>query len=316
MRSAIRKLIKVGKRSYAVVIPKKWIELLRLRSGDSLYIVLDDDGVLRVSPLRVLKDTARGPPTHLRIAVLPSEERALEKVLLALYSTGLPGVVVGGEVPSGSDLILSELMREMVRTKQTTSIGFIDLRADPPEVLETMAGEVERVFKILVDSLESPSADKWREIHEVEKRLDILSHAVMRLTLRRIIDMAMRRGVDSSTLLSSILNVVASKIVEGVSDCLDRSVYRVEELLTISRDYVALLSEAGGVYSEAFGCYLHGCSAEEVLLLLDKASKLRKRLKEVMAMSAPPLLPLLAELEVIVTLVEDLLETVLVKVYG
>ena len=51
MRSAIRKLTRVGKRSYAVIVPKRWVELLGVKPGDPLYMVLSDEGVLELSPL-------------------------------------------------------------------------------------------------------------------------------------------------------------------------------------------------------------------------------------------------------------------------
>jgi antitoxin component of MazEF toxin-antitoxin module len=41
MRVAVRHIIAVGRRSLAIVIPKRWVEILGLKKGDKVVVKLD-----------------------------------------------------------------------------------------------------------------------------------------------------------------------------------------------------------------------------------------------------------------------------------
>lgn len=314
MRSAIRKLVKVGKRSYAVVIPKKWVELLEIKPSDSIYMVLDEDGSIVMAPLRVSGggEVRLGMLPHLTIS--STNARALTKLILALYSASLRGVVVGSVLPR-EDLLLPAELASVEWTGINTVIHFKDIRADPKEVLDDMARKVQEVFRLFMNGLEGPSPELWSEIHKIEQELDVSVHLVTRLTIRKIVVEALKKGLDSESLVESLLNVLAAKVFEDISDCIDRSVHRIEEFLPLSKDFARLFARVRDLGNEIFECYFYKCPTDDAFELLERATELRMELKEAMATSAPPLLPLLAEVDTIVTLLEDLLEAALIKIH-
>lgn len=315
MKSAVRKVVRVGKRSYAVVLPKKWSHLLKIRPGDPAYIVMNDDGTLTIAPLRTSRDVPIESGVRVSLSPASTDSRIVTKVVLALYSAGLSNVILEAEVPLNALPLPNELARVEI-TRDGAVVGFRELRVDPGEVLETMVRKVREAFKLFSENLEKLSPEIWGEIHKIENELDAMVHIVARLTIRKVIAEALSKGVGSEALTRSILDVLVARILEDLSDCVDRSAHRVKELSVASRDYRDLYAKLLSLSDEAMVCYLHRCSVDDVVLNLGKASKLREELKELMAISTPSLLPLLSEVEVALTLVEDLLETTLVMAYG
>lgn len=317
MRSAVRKIVRVGRRSYAVVLPKKWLRSLKVDPGGSAYIVLNDDGTLTIAPLRsrAPQDGAAGLATHASVSLASTDARSVTKVALALYSAGLSGI----SLRTGAPLEQISLPRELARVEVTQDgvlISFKDLRVGPEEVLETMVYKLGEAFRLFSENMERLSSDAWDEIHRIEDELDAMAHLVARLAIRKVIAEALSGGLESETLTRSILDVLAAKILEDLSDCVDRSVRRIKEFSTVSRDYRDLFVKVRGLCDEAMTCYLHRCPVDDVTQSLGRVSRLRGELKELMAMSTPPLLPLLSEVEVALTLIEDLLEAALVLAYG
>lgn len=317
MKSAVRKIVRVGKRSYAVILPKRWLQLLGVQPGDSAFIVLNDDGTLTISPLRadVPGDEAAGLGAHASVSLASPDHRSIKKVVLALYSAGLSKITLRVGGPSGQIPLPSELAR-VEQTQDGAIIGFRDLRSHPEEVVETMARKLREAFRLFSENIERLSSDAWEEIHGIEDELDVMAHLVTRLAIRKLVGEALGGGLDSETLTRGILDVLVAKILEDISDCVDRSAHRIKELSVVSSDYRDLLAKVRNLCDEAVMCYLYRCSVDEVVQGLGRASKLRGELKELMATSAPPLLPLLSEVEVALTLIEDLLETSLVLAYG
>jgi len=314
LKSAIRKLVKIGKRSYAVVIPKKWVKLLEIKPSDPIYMVLGEDRSVVMTPLRVsgVEEARLGMFPHLTIS--STNARALTKLILALYSASLQGVVIDSVLPRESLLLPTELA-SIEWTDVNTVIHFKDIRAGPKEVLEDMARKVQEVFSLFTKGLEVPSPELWGEIHKIEQELDVSVHLVMRLTIRKIVVDVLKKGLDSETLVESLLNILAAKVFEDLSDCIDRSAHRIEELLPLSKDFARLFASIKDLSSEIFECYLYKCPTDDAFELLERTTELRKELKGAMSISTPPLLPLLAEVDTIVTLLEDLLEAALVKIY-
>ncbi len=311
MRSAVRRVVRVGKRSYAVVIPKKWTHLLGICPGDLVYIVMGDGGSLVVAPLKTSPETPSRP--SVRVGPLPGlDGRFTSKIVLALYAAGLAGAILDFENPV-------PLPREIASVEQTRGevvINFRELRASPEEVLEAMAGRVEEALKLFSENMERLSAEVWEEIHRIESELDAMAHLVLRLTLRRLVAEALSRGLESEVLVRGILDVLVAKALEDISDCVDRSAHRIKELSTVSRDYANLYAKVRDLSSEAVECYLRRCPVDDVVSNLARASELRGELKELMTISAPPLLPLLSEVEIAVTIAEDILEATLITAYG
>ncbi len=313
MRSAVRKVVRVGKRSYAVVIPKKWVHLLKINPGDSVYAVLNDDGTLTIAPLR----TPRGAPPKLSASVgLPRglDGRLVSKVILALYSAGLTSVTLSPGESLDSTSVPNELA-SVEPTRSGAAISFRELRASPEEVLEAMVGRVGEALKLFSENLGGLSAEVWEEIHRIEEELDAMAHLAIRLTVKRVVAEALSKGLESEVLVKSILDVLVAKALEDLSDCVDRSAHRIKELSAISKDYADLYARVRDLSHEAVECYLYGCSPDHILSNLARASKLRGELKELMTVSVPPLLPLLSEVEIAVTLVEDVLEAALITSY-
>ncbi|MEM1698975.1 MAG: AbrB/MazE/SpoVT family DNA-binding domain-containing protein [Sulfolobales archaeon] len=315
MKSSTRKIIRVGKKSYAVVIPKKWLHFLGVYPGSPVYVVMNDDGTITVAPLKTSASTPAKLGAHATLSTLTADDRSITKVVLALYSAGLSSLTIDGS----ASWDLASLPRELARVERVDGralISFRELKADPREVLENMVRKVREAFRLLSENLEKLSPELWNEIHRIESELDVMAHLVLRLAIRKLIVETLKKGLESETLVQSVLDVSVAKLLEDLSDCIDRSAHRIEEYSTISRDYKSLLTKVSDLSSDVMMCYLHRCSVDDVLLNLSKASKLREELKELMSVSASPLQTLLSEIEVAITLVEDLLEATLVLAYG
>jgi len=315
VKSAVRKIVRVGKKSYAVVIPKKWLNFLRAHPGEPAYIVMNDDGTITIAPLKTTESAPARVTAHTALSTLSADSRSITKVVLALYSAGLSSLIVEAGIRWDAVSIPQELAR-VEQLEGRALISFRELRADPREVLENMVRKVRDAFRLFYENLERFSPEIWEEIHRLEGELDVMVHLVLRLAIRKLVAETLRRGLESDTLVRSILDVSVAKLLEDLSDCVDRSVHRIKEYSTISRDYRNLFIKVSDLSDDVMMCYLHRCSIDDVILNLNKASKLREELKELMSVSASPLQTLLSEIEVALTLVEDLLEATLVLAYG
>ncbi len=307
-------MVKVGKRSYAVVVPKRWVELLGVKPGDSLYVALNEDGSLTVTPLRVSDRGEIGLEVLKSIAVSTTSTRALGKLILALYSANLRGVVLGGALPRGSLPLPAELAT-VESFEGGAVMRFKEVHAEPEEVLEDMARRVLEVFDLFAKGLEEPSQGTWERVHSAERELDVSVHLATRLTIRKVITETLKKGLDSAAIVESLLNILVAKILEDISDCIDRSVYRIEELLPLSKDFGELFTKVRDVGEEILECYLRKCPVENSFELLERTTNLRREMKKLMTTSAPPLLPLLAEIDTAITLLEDLLEASFIRIY-
>ncbi|MCX8209321.1 MAG: AbrB/MazE/SpoVT family DNA-binding domain-containing protein [Sulfolobales archaeon] len=314
MKSAVRKIVRVGGKSYAMTLPKKWVKAFGLSHGDGLYVVANDDGTLTVVPLKSARIKQTGPIAHVALPQAVADARSIFKVVLALYSAGLSEVVLGADVPHDAAQLLQDIAK-VEKSSHGVALLFREPRADISEVLETMAYKTREVFKLFFENIDRQSSEVWKEIHIVENEVDILSHLALRLIIRKLIKESLDRGPESESIAKGILDALAGRILEGLTDCVDRSVHRIKELSAISKDYGGLFTKIWKLSDEAIVCYLHKCPIDEVIQHLNTASNLRIELKELMSTSIPPLLPLLSELEVAITLLEDLLEVTLTMSY-
>lgn len=314
MKSQVRKIVKVGEKSYAITLPKEWVKTLRLDIGDQLYVVENDDRTLTIAPLELTLDRQARLVTYVALPRALVNARSISKVILALYSAGLSGVVLDSEALPDY-FSLPQNIAKVDKSADRAILTFREPRADVSEVLETMAYKTREAFRLFLENLDQQLTEVWEEIHRIESEVDILFHLVVRLVIKKLISETLSKGPESESIIRGILDTAAGRILEGLTDCVDRSVHRVKELSAISRDYREFFTKVRELGDEAVVCYLHRCPIDEVVRHLNTASKLRVELKELTSTSIPPLLPLLSELEVAVTLLEDLLEVTLTTSY-
>jgi len=91
---AVRTLLKLGKSSLVVVLPKDWLKEVGLKSGDKVLIRQEDDGSIKIIPANIstLQTTTRS-----RIVInidKCSEEDLIQRLLVANYLVGNDNIVL------------------------------------------------------------------------------------------------------------------------------------------------------------------------------------------------------------------------------
>ncbi|MEM4444270.1 MAG: phosphate uptake regulator PhoU [Thermofilum sp.] len=220
-----RRLIKLGKSSLAITLPKKWVGEQGLREGD-LVIVDEQNGSLVIS---VARQAEPEPSRVAHVSAKPQEEESLERIIIALYQAGYD--VIRVSVSGGRT---TQALRDALRRTLTRLIGLEVVEEGSDYVLLQMVADAAvmsldrvlgRMELLVLNSL------RELEIYAAEKDLEILRGIVERdeevdkfyFLLSRQVSLALRNpaylkqiGVEDRPLLLPMFNY--GKTIERVGD--------------------------------------------------------------------------------------------------
>lgn len=219
-----RRLIKLGKSSIAVTLPRKWVAEQGLREGD-LVLIDEQNGSLIISAAR------QAEPEASKVAYVSAkpQDESLERIIIALYQAGYD--VIRVTVPGART---TQALREILRRTLTRLIGLEVVEESSDYVLLQMVADAAvmsldrvlgRMELLVLNSL------KELEIYARERDLEILRGIVERdeevdkfyFLLSRQVSLALKNpaylkqiGVEDRPLLLPLFNY--GKTIERVGD--------------------------------------------------------------------------------------------------
>lgn len=220
-----RRLIKLGKSSLAITLPKRWVSEQGLREGD-LVLIDEQNGSLILS---VSRQEEPSPSKVAKIEVHPQEEESLERIVIALYQAGYNVMrvsIAGGRA--------TQALRTSLRRTLTRLIGLEVVEEGPSYVLLQMVADASVMsLDRVLGRMEVLVLNSLRELeaYTVEKDPEILRDVIERdeevdkfyFLLSRQVSLALRNpaylkqlGVDNRLLLLPMFNY--GKTIERVGD--------------------------------------------------------------------------------------------------
>ncbi len=304
-----RKIIRVGEKSYAVTIPKKWVELLGISPGDSVDVIFDKSGFICIRPRRVGAGKVISPTIHLKAMDCGD---LIEKCIAGCYIEGhdvisleaLPQSTSLSSVPSKlPGLVIVEGERDEVVIKIAISesiVGFDEVINRMIKVLEGMYGNVERLI-----STQDPSVGY--EVLKGDDELDRLFFLGLRLTKRSIMTKLMEKDISTARELLDIVLLLRS--IEHVGDALDRSVRILQNMdfKSVGNELLELFKLSEKIIFDAIYSYKR-VNLKIISRILEMRRELRRKIMSLRKEASLALQGILNELDLIATIAEDIID--------
>ncbi len=307
-----RKIIKIGEKSYAITLPKKWANILGLKPGDSVNLILDKTGVIHVH-LVSRKPKSTVPSIVIEASKLDIDD--VEEYIRGCYIEGLDSVTIKNFRQAETEVTeLNEILLKLPGVLLLEP-GFEDIVlkiAITEEVInvEEVITRMTRVLDMMFDNFEKYINTRNKEYAELvlklDDELDRLDHLGQRLIRKRAKTkiLSSREYLDLLDSLTIILNI------EHIGDCLDRS---IRVLLNKEDRWFKLRDQITEVIQIARKIVFDTLSGIKYpsIRLVKNIKKKRRELKKIIydiLISEPELSGSMNEFEIISTLCMDLSE--------
>ena len=304
-----RKVIRVGEKSYAVTLPKKWVDLLGISPGDTVDVLFDKSGYICIRPRKFEAGKAVEPVVRLKASdcgVLVDRcvsgcyteghdviSLELEGPAPALsdVSSKLPGVVVvEGE---GNEVVIKIAISESV-------VSFDEVINRMIKVLEGMYSYVERF-------IETGDPKYGEEVLRSDDELDRLFFLGLRLAKRTIMTKLLEKDVSYARELLDIAMLIRS--IEHVGDALDRSVRILQEveMEPIRDTLLELFRLSSKIIFDTLYAYRR-VNLKAASRILEMRRELRRKVMSMRKEAPLSMQGILNELDLIATLAEDIID--------
>jgi len=196
-----RKLIKLGNSSFAISLPKSWIDKANLSKGDTISLVENSNGEIIINPAGNGKDKMKIK----EINISSVDEYSLNKEIQAAYIRGYDEIIFKGEnnkeiknkiKEKGDDLLSFEVVES--DDNKVVIRDFFDLKNTRIDnFIHRIDNNVREAFDLILNGLESKRLEKKHldEIMKIDKDINKLYMIISRL---------MFRGLDNPSLLSAL----------------------------------------------------------------------------------------------------------------
>ena len=307
MRIATRHIISVGKRSLAIVIPKRWAVSLGLRKGDKVVIRLDKKGSIVIRPINSLISTnneysgngdRKGDSEDICVNVdgISRNERIFAKELLSTYILGIE--CIKPELYRR----FRELMNSFSRRREIDTESFVERALDH---VEDAVASLDRFVRDFDESFA-------KRIHEIEDKMDLLYYLFMRISALRLVE-NLDKSIEIRDVVWHMINAILIKTLEDLVDSIDRLVWRIYETKIFSKELIEVVTSIEDLVQEVLSCIRYTCHSDEIKDHYNKLLSVKKKLREKMISSPQSMTPALAEVESIINSIEDLIEINLIR---
>ena len=240
----IRKLIRLGKVSSAVVLPKSWIETQNLRPGDQVYIREREDGVLEISPAIMPMENLRRQ-VFIIYADKVTDSELLKRLIIGAYTQGLINIRVARSdldflsnniielihklTSRFDEVYIKRELRNLVDIEVIHSEAEININEKIAEMFMHLYSEIEHLAR----ALETKERKHLEEVLKIEELIDRYYYKL----LRRIILIQRGRLPAEKHGLESILHVIGNRRIIGIIEMIsDLTAEIAKELMEESID--------------------------------------------------------------------------------
>ena len=238
---AVRTLLKLGKSSLVVVLPKDWLKEVGLKSGDKVLIRQEDDGSIKIIPANIstLQTTTRS-----RIVInidKCSEEDLIQRLLVANYLVGNDNVVLMTKKEPISPELLKNV-REVISKLRGFEIieqrpNFIVLQCMMDATKFSMENLVGRILALILSmadyvrkAFEEGNKEYLKEIIFLENELDRIYWFGVRQLLMVQKNRALAKFVGIESALHILGNRTILKVLELAGDYLEEIARDLEKI--------------------------------------------------------------------------------------
>lgn len=296
LKIAVRRIVSIGKKSLAVVIPKEWVSSLKLEKSDEVVLVLRDDGSITLYPIneRVVNESLTDASREVDVFGKELREDILSD---RFYMKELLSRYVFSENPySVSSIGSSNLSILQIASRE----GYDDL-------MRTALSLIDHEIDYLSNFMKQLSERDKDMIHEIERRMDLIYYSFIKASLEEL-SRKIRRGIDMSVLVKYISEILLIKTLEDIVDSIDRVAWRFQENKIMSIDQIELLANILEILREIIGCVRYACGDSEFKDYFKEILDLRSSARRLMIISPPSAQPVLAEIENLLNNIENLVE--------
>ncbi len=227
-----RKILRVGAKSYAVSIPKKWASALGLKPGDTVDVILDKNGFIIIKPRRTPENVVLANAVTIDASSMSKEE--LFKAIEGSYIEGFDVVKIVGI--SEPEILAAELITKVttrlpgavvleepdgITIKVALSEGVVSLS----EIVQKMLSVLNNMYSRMMEFLREPSMKAHGEkVLILDDELDRMYFLGLRIIKKQLVKARSSDVASSEELRGLVDATLLIKAIEHVGDSLDRSV--------------------------------------------------------------------------------------------
>ncbi len=211
METSIRKVIRIGEKSYGLTLPKEWLDRLGIKIGSSVETVIAGDHIT-IKPVT-------GETLSRSIHLEEGDENMLSKLIIASYIEGKDLIAMKGDknVIRKAFNIVKGKLPGMIFVEKGDSPE-IRITADErtiniQEVIKTMKSTAQVMFELIIKYLEDIDQEHLKEILVLDDELDSL-HFIGLRSIKRMSAKMPEEAIDLA---------IALKALEHIGDALDRA---------------------------------------------------------------------------------------------
>jgi phosphate uptake regulator len=196
-----RKLIKLGNSSFAIALPKGWVNKAGLKKGDTISLEESNHGSLRIiSEYKSRNNNEK----KIRIDLENKEESGIWREFNAAYVNGYDLFSFSGNLNKEKNDLIKKLSKSLVGLEITEKEGKLVIKdyfnleeTNMKSFLSRLDNDIKEMFEILIKVLEKKSSDKREllEISEIDQDINRFYFLFSRIFFK---------GVDNPTILSTI----------------------------------------------------------------------------------------------------------------
>jgi phosphate uptake regulator len=221
----IRKAQRAGYSTLVVSLPIKWVRETGVRPGDSLALVEEQDGSLRVIPQLGLKKTAES------LCVVNADlcpENLLTKILIGEYMVGHEIIQVVSKRPLKPEQLqeirdAASKLIGMGVVEQTLSRVTLQSLVDPAKFpiyasIRRLHAIISAMFDAILHAIAERETKYLKEVANMENDVDRLYRLIVRQLILAAKDREMMKRVGVESPLNILGNRVVVKALEEVAD--------------------------------------------------------------------------------------------------
>lgn len=223
-----RKLVKLGKSSLVISLPKEWLRELDLDAGDELGIIVSKDGCLKIIPPKYIVKSKTNP---IVINVSKCKQpRILERVLIGAYVVGKDPIIVESESEFSSshlDEIRSVIdkIRGLEIIKESHRHIVLRTFLDPARyplagLLRRITNLTQTMIEYLLTAIREKNKDFLEEIIYLENEIDRIYFSALREIFIAYKDEEIASAVGIKSISELLSLRIAVKMFEILADAL------------------------------------------------------------------------------------------------
>ncbi|MGC8948470.1 MAG: PhoU domain-containing protein [Thermoprotei archaeon] len=226
-----RKVQKLGQTSLVVTLPKKWVNNVKLKQGDLVFLTPEADGSLKLMPKKLAKSEAE-EITYIVNADLCTEPRMLERVITACYLLGYDKIIVKTSKPKLELQHLQEIRNSVNRHSELSIFDqkpdmvviqcFVDPTRFPLQsLMKRMFNLVNSMLNFVFHAFSSGDLSLLEEIGYIEKEIDRLYWLSLRQLFLAQSNREAAKAIGIEEPLQILGNRAIVKALEEIADSIE-----------------------------------------------------------------------------------------------